>query len=138
MRRIGLAVVLAVSLVLVPLVSDPQQAGKVYRIGILHVLPSGASRGFEALRQGLRSLGYMDGQNIVLEYRWSEKPESLSASVMELLRLKVGIFVAGDGRTTAAAKRATSDTPIVIASVSDPVAEGLGTTLARPARASNC
>jgi putative tryptophan/tyrosine transport system substrate-binding protein len=123
----GLASILAV-----PLATEAQQAGKAYRIGILHVIPPDASRGFEALRQGLRSLGYVDGQNIGLEYRWSERPESLSTSVMKLLRLKVHVIVTADATIAAVAKRATSDTPIVMASSGDPVTEGLVTSLARP------
>jgi hypothetical protein len=109
-----------------PLAAEAQQAGKVWRIGILHVIPPDASRGFEALRQGLRSLGYVDGQNIGLEYRWSERPESLSTSVMELLRLKVHVIVTADATIAAVAKRATSDTPIVMA--------GLGAVPCRAAR----
>ena len=119
----GLGAVLAA-----PFGARAQQVGRVYRIGILHVLPPDASLGFEALRQGLRSLGYVDSQNIVLEYRWSERPESLSASVMELLRLKMHVIVTADATTTAAAKLATSDTAIVMASGT----EGLVASVARP------
>ena len=112
MRLIGLAVVLAVIITVVPLAMEAQQTGKVARIGILHIVPPDTSGGFAALQQGLRSLGYTEGQNIALDYRWPPRPEQLSASATELLRLKVNIIVTANERTAAAAKRATNDIPI--------------------------
>jgi putative ABC transport system substrate-binding protein len=114
MRRIGLAVALALSLFVAPLAAEGQQAGKIARIGILNLLPPETSQGFAVLRQGLRDLGYLEGQNIVLEYRWPKRPEQLSTSVAELLQLKVDIIVAADERTAVAATRATRDIPIVM------------------------
>src|SRR5437867_1126206 len=78
MRLIGLAVILAVSLVLAPLAAHPQQASKVYRIGFLGDSPAAFSETTEAFRQGLRDLGYVEGRNITIEYRWAEgKPERM-------------------------------------------------------------
>ena len=130
MRRIGL--VLALGLTLAPLAIEAQQTGKVFRVGTLHLLPPETSQGFAALRQGLRDLGYLEGQNVVVEHRWSNKTERLSGSVTELLQLKVDISVAAEERTAAAAKRVTSDIPIVMASSADPVAAGLVASLAHP------
>ena len=132
MERRTLLRAIAGGLLAAPLAAEAQQAGKVYRIGILHVVPPDTSRGFAALRQGLRSLGYVEGQNIALEYRWPPRPERLSVSATELLRLKVNIIVAADERAAAAAKRATSDIPIVMASSADGVAAGLVASLASP------
>ena len=117
MRRIGL--VLALGLTLAPLAIEAQQTGKGFRVGTLHLLPPETSQGFAALRQGFRDLGYLEGQNVVLEYRWSNKPERLSGSATELLQLKVDIIVVAEERVAAAAKRVTSDIPIVMASSAD-------------------
>jgi hypothetical protein len=70
MRRIGLAVVLAVSLTLAPLVAEAQQPGKVYRLGFLR-WQEGPDANFEALQQNLRELGWIEGRNVAFEYRWA-------------------------------------------------------------------
>jgi len=131
MRLIGLAVVLTVSLVLAPLAVEAQQAAKVPRIGILR---SGSPPDpfVEALRQGLRELGYAEGRNITLEYRWAEgRDERLAGLAAELVRLKVDVIVAG-GTGALAAKRATTTIPIVMPAIADPVGLGLVASLARP------
>src|SRR5262249_39390655 len=88
----------------------------------------------EAFRQGLRDLGYVEGRNVVIEYRDAEgKPERLPAIAAELVALKVDVIVAEAGNNLAmAAKQATRTIPIVFAAASDPVAFGLVTSLARP------
>src|SRR5262249_49748648 len=130
MRRIGLAVVLAVSLALAPLCADAQSAATIPRIGLL----SPDARFWEPLRLGLRDLGYVEGKSIVLEERSSEgrNDERFSDLASELVRLKVNIIVTGGTPATLAAKQATATIPIVIAGVGDPVRSGLVSSLARP------
>jgi len=131
MRLIGLAVVLALGVLAAPLAIEGQQAAKVPRIGILR---SGSPPDpfVEALRQGLRELGYAEGRNITLEYRWAEgRDERLAGLAAELVRLKVDVIVAG-GTGALAAKRATTTIPIVMPAIADPVGLGLVASLARP------
>jgi len=132
-RTFGLIATIAVGIFASPLAADAQEdkAGKVPRIGILHVGPP--TTGLQALRQGLRDLGYIEGQNIVLEYRWPQEHwERLPALAAELVQLKVDVIVTGDPTTTAIAKRETRGTPIVMAVSTDPVAAGFVASLARP------
>ena len=95
LRSIGLLVTLALGLLLSPLAAEAQPAGKVARIGYLGVSsPSSAAHLVEALQQGLRDLGYVEGQNITLEYRSAEgREDQLSVLAAELVRLKVDIIV---------------------------------------------
>jgi putative ABC transport system substrate-binding protein len=87
----------------------------------------------EAFRQGLRELGYVEGKNIVIEYRFAEgKPDRLPALAAELVRLKVDVIITGGPTVTRAAKEATSTIPIVMAQDPDPVGNGFVTSLARP------
>jgi putative ABC transport system substrate-binding protein len=87
----------------------------------------------DAFRQGLRDLGYVEGQNIVIEYRYAEgKSARLAELATELVRLKVDVIVTGSTITTLAAKNATKTIPIVMATASDPVASGFVVSLARP------
>jgi putative ABC transport system substrate-binding protein len=87
-----------------------------------------------AFNQGLRDLGYTEGRNILIEYRWAEgKPERFPALAAELVALKVDVIMSTGGTLGAlAAKQATTNVPIVFGAVGDPVAEGLVTSLARP------
>lgn len=118
-----------------PLVGGAQPAGKVPRIGYLSPLsPAAEASRREAFRQGLEELGYREGQNIAIEYRWAEgkldRQEHLAA---ELVRLKVDVILAGGGNhTVRAAKKATASIPIVMALGDDSVASGLVASLARP------
>ena len=134
MRRIGLAVVLAVSLMLAPLAAEGQQPGSVYRIGFLG--PSSASthaNRVEALRAGLRELGYVEGKNIDIEYRWAEgKYDRLPVLAAELVRLKVDVLVTFGTSGALAAKQSTATIPIVMAGTGDAVSTGLISSLARP------
>ena len=125
---------LALGLLASPLVADAQQAGKVARIG---VLAQGSSTDAphigEAFRQGLRDLGYVEGQNIVIEYRWAEgRAERLPDLAVELVNLKVDVIVAGGTPAPLAAKHATRTIPIVMGGAGDPVGTGLVASLARP------
>jgi putative tryptophan/tyrosine transport system substrate-binding protein len=119
-----------------PLDAAAQPAGKVYRIAYLGNSPPNTpevSRLREALRQGLRERGWVEGRNAVIEWRsaegWMERLPDLAA---ELVRLKVDVIVTGAGPATRAAKQATTTIPIVAVAVSDPVAQGLVASLARP------
>ena len=131
MRRIGLAVVLALSLILAPLAAESQQATKIARIGILGGI-SAPSPLREAFLQGLRDLGYVEGRNVVIEYREVEgKFERVPALAAQLVALKVDVIVAPATGTALAAKQVTSTIPIVFISL-DAVSSGLVTSLARP------
>jgi putative ABC transport system substrate-binding protein len=121
-----------------PLTADTQPAARVYRIGLLGGSPPTApeaSRLWEGFFQGLQELGYVEGQNILIEGRWyGEQTERLPALAAELVRLKVDVIVAGAAPAPDAAQRATSTIPIVMANHSDPVGSGLVASLARPGR----
>jgi putative ABC transport system substrate-binding protein len=124
---------LAGGLLVAPLAAKAQPAAKVARIGYL----AGSLAAFPQLReafiQGLRDLGYVEGRNLVIEYRSPEgKPERLPALAAELVALKVDVIVAAGTPQPLAAKQATRTIPIVFAGASDPVASGLVTSLARP------
>ncbi|TMJ81042.1 MAG: ABC transporter substrate-binding protein [Alphaproteobacteria bacterium] len=115
----------------VPLAARAQQKSMPV-IGVLGIDSGAAS--VAAFRRGLRELGYIEGGNISIEYRWAEgKPERFSVLATELVALKVDVIVATGGTLGAhGAKRATTTVPIVFSAVADPVAEGLVASLARP------
>ena len=123
------------SLLLAPCSSvKAQQPKKVCRIGFLAATSRNSSPARrEAFRQGLRDLGYVEGKNIVIEYRYAEgKLDRLPALVAELVRLKVDVIVTSGGASTRPAKEATSTIPIVMAQDTDPVGNGFVASLARP------
>ncbi len=111
-----------------------QQPTKIARIGYLTgATPIGQAARIEAFRQGLRELGYVEGQNVTIEYRWADgKFEQLPDLAAELVRLKVDVIVAVVTQASLAAKKATGTIPIVMVGVSDPVGSGLVASLARP------
>jgi putative tryptophan/tyrosine transport system substrate-binding protein len=117
-----------------PLAAEAQQAAKVPRIGLLTLNLAASPHLREALLQGLRDLGYVEGRNLVIEYRDAEgKLERFPALAAELAALKVDVIVTAGGTPAAlAAKQATRTLPIVFAGVGDAVASGLVTSLARP------
>jgi len=114
--------------------AEAQQPTKIPRIGYLIVaFPSTSPARTEAFRQGLRELGYVEGKNIVIEYRYAEgKRDRLPALAAELARLKVDVIVSGGPQTTRSAKQATVTIPIVMAADSDPVGNGFVASLAHP------
>src|SRR5262245_11775632 len=114
--------------------ADAQQTSKVPRIGFLdNSNASGMAVLVNAFRQELSTLGWIDGKNIAIEYRFAEqKLERLPELAAELVRLKVDLIVTSGGPTPLAAKRATSTIPIVMPTSADPVGEGLVASLARP------
>src|SRR4030095_724310 len=104
---------------------------KVPRIGVIS--PVFQSAGMKAFREGLHDLGYIEGKNIVVEYRYAEgKEDRLPALAAELVRLNMDIIVVGGGNATLAAKNATKTIPIFMGVASDPVGAGLVASLARP------
>ena len=133
MRRIGLAVVLALGLTLAPLAVEAQQPGKVPRVGFLLGLSPGPSREVDAFQRGLRELGYIEGQNIAIDYRYARgQVERLPELAAELVRLHPDVIVAPYTPPALAAKRATATIPIVFAVVADAVGAGLIASLGRP------
>jgi putative tryptophan/tyrosine transport system substrate-binding protein len=124
----------ALALLAAPLAAEAQPAGKVHRIGFLGSgVATGDPRAREAFRDRLRELGWIEGQNLLIEYRFaSGKPERLPALAAELVALKVEVIVAPNTPAALAAKQATRILPIVFIGAGDPVTSGLVTSLARP------
>jgi putative tryptophan/tyrosine transport system substrate-binding protein len=114
--------------------AEAQQTGKIFRIGFLDGSTASGSAGLvDVFRQELRKLGWIEGKNIALEYRFAEqKSERLPELAADLVRLKVDLIVVTSGPSGSAAKKATTSIPIVIANAGDPVGEGLVASLARP------
>jgi len=133
-KRLTAVMMLALALLAAPLAAEAQHAGKVYRVGFLSPFaPSDAAPWHEAFRQGLRALGWVEGQNISIEYRYAEgRNDRLPDLATELVRLGVDIIVVSIQTDALAAKRATRTIPIVVASAGDPVAGGLVENLRRP------
>ncbi len=122
------------TLLLAPCFSVQAQPTKIPRIGYpAGISLSALSARNEAFRRGLRELAYVEGKNIVIEWRFAEgKMDRLPDLAVELVRMNVDVIVVGGGNAALAAKNATSTIPIVIAAASDPVGTGLVTSLARP------
>src|SRR5713226_9984542 len=114
--------------------AEARQAGKVLRIGFLDSsTAAGSAVLVDAFRQELSKLGWIEGKNFVIEYRFAEqKRERLPELAAELVRLKVDLIVVADTPSSLAAKSATTTIPIVMTNASDPVGAGLITSLARP------
>ena len=132
-RKISIFLLTILALASVHL-AEAQQPKKVPRIGYLTAatLSSAAAR-VEAFRQGLRELVYVEGKNIVIEWRYAEgKPDRERLVAAELVRLKVDVIVTAGATNTRAAKEATTTIPIVMAQDSDPVGTGFVASLARP------
>ena len=118
---------------LAPLITFAQQQGKVWRVGYLGPGKAAVASNVEALRTGLRELGYVDGKNLLIEYRWAEgKAERLPGLAAELVRLNVDLIVTSGGVGATAAGLATRRIPIVVAVSGDLVALGLAASLAKP------
>jgi len=123
------------SLLAAPLAVEAQQAGKVFRIGVLLNLYPPDADPPQALRQGLRNLGYVEGQNLVIDWRYQlGRDDRLSVLATELIRLKPDVIVADATGAVRAAMQATSTIPIVMASSADAVGSGLVSNLGRPGR----
>jgi len=134
MKATVLLAALMLGILVAPLAADAQPAGKVYRIGLLS---SGSSiepnPELEAFRQDLRDLGYVEGQNLVMESRYAERSaERLPELATELVRLPVDVIIASGSAAVRAAQHATRTIPIVMAVAAEPVKEGFVASLARP------
>jgi len=133
LRTVGLIITFVFGLLAIPLAAETQQPANISRIGFLGTFPT--NRHDEALRKGLRELGYVEGQNIAIERRYSEgRAEGLPELATKLVRLKVDLIVVDAcGAPLNAASQATSTIPIVVAACNDDlVATGLISSLARP------
>src|SRR5262249_8780347 len=134
LKTIGGIVILAFGILLAPLPPHAQQAGKVYRIGCIPGGPLAPRlHQWDAFRQTLRDLGWVEGQNITFEFRPpAREGDSYDALAAELVRLQVDVIVATGDRAVQAAKHATHTIPIVMSPASDPIGQGLVASLARP------
>src|SRR6266568_9486146 len=135
MRKAGvLSILFVVVLLAFAVIAEAQQPTKIPRIGFLAAVSLSAnSARFEAFRQGLRELGYVEGKNILIEWRYAEgKLDRLPALAADLVRSKVDVIVSGGGPSTRAAKDATKSIPTIIVNISDPVALGFVASLAKP------
>jgi putative tryptophan/tyrosine transport system substrate-binding protein len=133
-RTVGFFVTLALSLLVMSLAVAAQPSAHVPRIGLLSVLsPTIGESKADSFRQGLRELGYIEGQNILLESRWAEgHRERLAELAADLVRLKVAVIVTESTQSALAAKQATDTIPIVMTTSGNPVVDGLVASLARP------
>jgi putative ABC transport system substrate-binding protein len=133
MRRREFIALLGVAAAAWPLATRAQQAGKLYRVGFLWDSPAVWPDALEGFRRGLRDLGWIEGQNVAIEYRWAEgRFDRLPALADDLVRRKVDVIVAPTSIYAGAAKRATSSIPIVFASHADPIGTGHVASLAHP------
>jgi putative tryptophan/tyrosine transport system substrate-binding protein len=136
-KRMGRRLVVFVCLlltVLLPTAPEAQQSGKIFRIGFLDSsTASGMAVLVNAFRQELSKLGWIEGKNIAIEYRYAEgQPKRQPEFAADLVRLKVDLIVVTGGPILSAVKKATSTIPIVMTNAADPVGEGLIASLARP------
>ncbi|MBI3031114.1 MAG: ABC transporter substrate-binding protein [Candidatus Rokubacteria bacterium] len=133
-RAAGLVTTVALGLLLAPLATQAQPPGKAPRIGFL----GNSTAALEAnlvgpFRDGLRELGYVEGQNVLIEYRWAEgKYDRFPALIAELIALKVDVIVTAGTPATLAVKKATTSVPLIMIAVGDPVGTGIVASLNRP------
>ena len=134
MRLIGLVIALALGLALPPLGAEAQPPAKLPTIGVMGSGTAAAqSQWTAAFVQRLRELGWAEGRNVAIEYRWAEgRSERFAEIAAEFVRLKVDVILTHNTPPTLAAKRATSQIPIVFATAGDPVGSGIVASLARP------
>ncbi len=134
MNKLIAALVVATAILSAVTLAEAQQTEKVPRLGVLiSASPSIRAPRVEAFQQGLRELGYIEGKNIVIEYRYAEgKLEPLSELAHELVRLKFDVIVTDTSMATQAAKNATKTLPVVFTLANDPIGDGQVSSLARP------
>jgi putative ABC transport system substrate-binding protein len=134
-RTIGLLLTLALGFLMTPFAADAQPAGRVVRISILAAALGSSSPLFEAFRQGMRELGWIEGQNIIFESRFAEgRNDRLPKLAAELVQLPADVIVTDSTAAAQAAKNATETIPIVMATIADPLRSGLVASLAHPGR----
>lgn len=135
-NRRKLIVALGASALAAPFSSFAQQPGKVWRIGFLYLLSRQSAVDFNrysTFLEGMRELGYVEGKNLVVEWRFADgKAERLPGLAAELIKLKLDVIVTGGTAATSAAQKATTTVPIVMANASDPVRSGFVISLAHP------
>jgi putative ABC transport system substrate-binding protein len=134
MRRREFIVLLGSGLAGWPLAANPQQTGKIYRIGFLANDPTiPAQPAGQAFLDGLRESGFVEGKNIIIEWRFAEaRRDRYAGLVAELIGLKVHVIVTSAVEATLAAKRATTKIPVVMLSVADPLGQGIVASLSHP------
>ena len=134
MRLIGLTVVLALGLTFEPLVSEAQQAGRMYQVGYVTLGSQPTQSGlWRSFLDAMRELNYEEGRNLVVRLAFAEgRPEHLPGLIADLIQAKVDVIVTTATQETKAAKRATSTIPIVMTVAPDPVEQGLVVSLAHP------
>ena len=134
MTKKALALLVASVALVFAHLADAQQPKKIPRLGFLvGGSLSSSTQNIEAFRQGLRELGYVEDQNIVIDYRFAEgKLDQLPELAAELLRLRVDVIVTAGSNPARAAQKATTTIPIVMANAADPIADGFVASLARP------
>jgi putative ABC transport system substrate-binding protein len=130
----GIGFIIALGILLGPLAAQAQQTGTVYRIGFLGNSTAALEANLVApFREGLRDLGYVEGRNVLIEYRWAEgKYDRFPALIGELLALKVAVIVTAGTPATLAVKKATTSVPLVMTAVGDPVGTGIVPSLSHP------
>ena len=134
LTTVGAIVMLALGILAAPLATDAQPPGKVYRIGMLEMIPTAPNAAnLDAFRHGLRELGYVEGHNLVIDYRSADgHAERFPDLATELVRLQVNLILTRGTPAALAAKHATGTIPVVITGVSDPVEASLVASLAHP------
>ncbi|MGH7323575.1 MAG: ABC transporter substrate-binding protein [Candidatus Rokuibacteriota bacterium] len=134
LRLRALIVILALALLAAPLAAQAQQTEKLHRVGFL----GNSTAALEAhlvgsFREGLRDLGYVEGRNVLIEYRWAEgKYERFPVLIAELIAQKVDVIVTAGTPAALAFKKATTSVPLVMVAVGDPVGTGLVPSLSQP------
>ena len=130
----GIGFIIALGILLGPLAAQAQQTGTVYRIGFLGNSTAALEANLVApFREGLRDLGYVEGRNVLIEYRWAEgKYDRFPALIGELLALRVAVIVTAGTPATLAVKKATTSVPLVMTAVGDPVGTGIVPSLSHP------
>jgi putative tryptophan/tyrosine transport system substrate-binding protein len=132
-RPLELLVTLALAILLAPLAANAQRPGDISRISILSVALEPALPLFTAFREGLRELGWIEGQNLAIEFRWAAgQVDRLPALAAELVALPVTLIVTDSTAAALAAQHATHTIPIIMATVADPIGSGLVASLAHP------
>ena len=132
MKKRNLICLLATIVLTTVVLAEAQQTKKMPRIGYVRFV-GGTSSNLEAFRRGLRDLGYVEGENIAIEYRSADgKADRIPGLVADLVQLKVDVLISGDDPTIHVAKRSTKTVPIVMVINQDPVAAGIVDSLARP------
>ena len=134
MRRREFIAIVGGAAVAWPFMANAQQAGRIYRIGMLETIsPALNAANFDAFRQTLRQLGYIEGQNLVIEYRSADgRSERFPALAAELVGLRVDVIVTRGTPAALAAKRATATIPVVMAAIGEPLGVGVVDSLAHP------